>query len=55
MPKKDKKIAVFGSNSFSGSEFANFLIKKDFEVHCFAKNKKKINLKSKFYIIYQGD
>jgi dTDP-glucose 4,6-dehydratase len=55
MPKKDKKIAVFGSNSFSGSEFANFLIKKDFEVHCFAKNKKNINLKSKKIKFYKFD
>ena len=46
MSKKVKKIAIFGSNSFSGSEFANFLVKKKFKIFCFARNKKKIDLKS---------
>ncbi len=45
------KIAIFGSNSFSGSEAANFFLKKGYEVFCFSKNHSKINskLKSKFY------
>ncbi len=45
------KIAIFGSNSFSGSEAAKFFLKNKYEVFCFSKNNSKLNnqLRKKFF------